>query len=61
MQISNNMPIIFLINDILHSFTIDIFNTCDIGVLQCTYVDLVFLFRIIVDAHFTLPDIFIDP
>ena len=58
MQISNNMPIIFLINGILHAFTIARFNTCD---LQCIYVDLMFLFRIIVYAPFTLTDIFPAP
>ena len=48
------MTIIFWNNDILHVFTIDRFNTCD---LQCTYVALGYLFRIIVDVPFTLPDI----
>ena len=58
MQISNNMPIIFLINGILHLFTIDRFKKCD---LQYAYVALVFLFRFIDDAPFTLPDIFPAP
>ena len=42
----------------MHAYTIDRYNTCD---LQCTYVALGYLFRIIVDTPFTLPDIFPAP
>ena len=42
----------------MHTFTIDTFNTSD---LQCTYVALGYLFKSIVDATFTLPEIFPVP
>ena len=39
----------------MHAFTIDKFNTSD---LQCTYIALGYVFKSIVDATFTLPEIF---
>ena len=42
----------------MHEFTIGIFNTSD---QQCTYVALGYVFKSIVDATFTLPEIFPVP
>ena len=50
----HNMPVIFLINEIMHAFTVDKFNTSG---LQFTYVSLGYLFKSIVDATCTLPEI----